>query len=146
MIKKKQNFSFKRPYVLVPMCVDFLHHGHINILVKAKKLGSVIVGLMSDDRILFYKKKKPIIKYENRKKMLQHIDCVDLIIKLKSFDYSKIVEKYKIEFLVHGDDWKKGPQKPIREKSINIMKNWKGKVIDVPYTKSISSSLIKKKF
>jgi len=78
--------------------------------------------------------------------MLQHIDCVDLIIKLKSFDYSKIVEKYKIEFLVHGDDWKKGPQKPIREKSINIMKNWKGKVIDVPYTKSISSSLIKKKF
>jgi len=53
MIKKKQNFSFKRPYVLVPMCVDFLHHGHINILVKAKKLGSVIVGLMSDDRILF---------------------------------------------------------------------------------------------
>ena len=145
MIKKNKNFSFKRPYVLVPLCVDFLHHGHINILLKAKKLGSVIVALMTDEAILSYKKKKPLIEYKNRKKMIKHIDCVSLVIRLNKLDYNGIAKKYKVEFLVHGDDWQKGPQKLARLKVIETMNKWKGKVIDVPYTKKISSSYIKKK-
>ena len=59
-MKKKRNiFPFKRPYVYVPMCIDYLHHGHINILMKAKKFGKVIVGLMDDKSIFSYKKKNP---------------------------------------------------------------------------------------
>ena len=58
MIKKIKYFKFKRPYVLVPMSLDFLHHGHINILAKSKKLGNIIVALSTDDGILSYKKKK----------------------------------------------------------------------------------------
>ena len=58
MIKKIKHFKFKRPYVLVPMCLDFLHHGHINILKKSKKLGNIIIALSTDDGILDYKKKK----------------------------------------------------------------------------------------
>ena len=145
MIKKNKNISFKRPYVLVPLCVDFLHHGHINILLKAKKLGSVIVALMTDEGILSYKKKKPFIEYKNRKKMIEQINCVSLVVKLKNLEFESIAKKYKVEFLVHGDDWKKGPQKLARLKIIETMNKWKGKVIDVTYTKKISSSYIKKK-
>ena len=43
------------------MCGDFFHHGHINILIKANKLGNVIVGLMTDKGIKSYKIKKPFI-------------------------------------------------------------------------------------
>ncbi|MDB9795960.1 adenylyltransferase/cytidyltransferase family protein [Pelagibacteraceae bacterium] len=145
MIKKNKNISLKRPYVLVPLCIDFLHHGHLNVLIKAKKLGSVIVALMSDEGILSYKKKKPYIKYKNRKKIIQHIDCVSLVVKLNKLDFASIAKKYKVEFLVHGDDWKKGPQKLARLAIIETMNKWKGKVIDIPYTKEISSSYIKNK-
>ncbi|MDA7606169.1 adenylyltransferase/cytidyltransferase family protein [Pelagibacteraceae bacterium] len=145
MIKKNKNISLKRPYVLVPLCIDFLHHGHLNVLIKAKKLGSVIVALMSDEGILSYKKKKPYIKYKDRKKIIQHIDCVSLVVKLNKLDFANIAKKYKVEFLVHGDDWKKGPQKLARLKIIETMNKWKGKVIDIPYTKEISSSYIKNK-
>ena len=41
MLKKRNIFKFKRPYVFVPMCIDIFHHGHINLLVKSKKLGNV---------------------------------------------------------------------------------------------------------
>ena len=46
----------KKILVFVPMAVDLFHHGHINILVKAKKYGTVIVGLMTDNGIKKYKK------------------------------------------------------------------------------------------
>ena len=56
---KKSNKST----VFVPMAADIIHHGHINILKKAKKMGFVIVGLMTDSGIATYKRKKPIFNY-----------------------------------------------------------------------------------
>ena len=43
--------KIRRPLVFVPMAADLIHHGHINILLKAKKYGTVIVGLMTDKGI-----------------------------------------------------------------------------------------------
>ena len=57
----------------------------------------------------------------------------------------QFTKKYKFDYVVHGDDWKKGPQAEGRNKLITIMKSWKGKVLDVPYTKGISSTKIKAK-
>ena len=57
MKKKRKILKLPRPYVFVPLSADGLHHGHINILLKAKKLGTVIVGLMTDKGIKSYKKK-----------------------------------------------------------------------------------------
>ncbi len=47
--------------------------------------------------------------------------------------------------MVHGDDWKTGVQKNIREKVIKTLEGWDGKLIEVPYTEGISSSEIKSK-
>ena len=57
MRDKKNFFQIKRPYVFVPMCLDFLHHGHINILNEASKYGNIILGLVTDEAIKSYKKK-----------------------------------------------------------------------------------------
>ncbi len=144
-MKKKRNiFPFKRPYVYVPMCVDYLHHGHINILKKAKKFGKVIVGLMTDKAIKSYKKRKPIIKFQDRKKIVESLKIVDFVIPLKALNYPGEAIKYQLDYFVHGTDWKKGPQSENRKKLIKTMKKWNGKVIEVPYTKGISSSKIKK--
>ena len=143
-MSNKRLFQFPRPIVFVPMAIDFFHHGHINILVKAKKYGNVIVGLMTDDGIKSYKGKKPIISFKNRLKILNHINLVSYVLPLPGLKYVNFAKKFKFDFFVHGGDWKKNIQSDQRKKLIRIMKIWGGKVIDIPYTKNISSSKIKK--
>ncbi len=127
------------------MCADFIHHGHINILKKSKKLGNTIVGLMTDAGIASYKKRKPIINYKNRKKILESIKFVDFIIPCKGIEYVKLAKKYKFDYFVHGSDWKKGVQSSERNILKKVVKKWNGKVIDIPYTKGISSTNLKNK-
>jgi phosphoenolpyruvate phosphomutase len=143
-MSNKRFFQFPRPYVFVPMAIDFLHHGHINILIKAKKYGNVIVGLMTDNGIKSYKGRKPIISFKNRLKILNHINMISYILPLPGLKYAHIAKKFKFDFFVHGSDWKTNVQSDERKKLKIIMKNWGGKVIDIPYTANISSSKIKK--
>jgi cytidyltransferase-like protein len=140
---KKRTKKIKKKSAFVTMCADGFHHGHINILEKAKKYGKVIVGLMTDSAILTYKKKKPVIKFKHRKKILSYINVISKIIPVKSLNFVEVAKKYKFDYWVHGDDWKKGVQAKERIKLIKQMKKWDGKVIDVPYTKGISSSILK---
>ena len=137
--------NLSRPFVFVPMAADLFHYGHINILLRAKKYGTVIVGLMTDSGIKSYKKKKPLIKYSNRKKILMQIKCIDKIIPLNGLQYLQYSKFYKFEYFVHGSDWKKNVQSNVRLKLKKIMKKWNGKVLEFPYTKGISSSKLKKK-
>ena len=88
------------------MCADGFHHGHINILEKAKKYGNITVGLMTDSAIASYKKKKPIIKFKNRKNTIL-CKFHKKIIPVKSLNFVTIAKKYKFDYWVHGDDWKR---------------------------------------
>jgi phosphoenolpyruvate phosphomutase / 2-hydroxyethylphosphonate cytidylyltransferase len=135
--------KIQRPLVFVPMAADIFHHGHINILLKAKKYGNVVVGLMTDAGIKSYKKKKPIIAYKNRIKIIEQLKCVKIVLPLNGLKYLEYAEYYKFEYFVHGDDWKKNVQSQHRKKLILLMKKWGGKVLEFPYTKNISSSKIK---
>ena len=141
MIKK---LTKPEPTVFVPMSADLIHHGHINILKKAKKLGRVIVGLMTDKGILSYKKKYPLLKYSERKIVVESIKYVDEIIPIPGLKYVEYAKKYKFNYFVHGDDWKSGVQSEQRKKLHSLMKSWDGKVVDIVYTKGVSSSKLKK--
>lgn len=143
-MSKSRKINLKRPHVFVPMSADIMHHGHINILKKSKKYGNVIVGLMTDKGIKSYKKKLPLIPYKQRKVLLESLRYVDLIIPIPGLKYVEFAKKYKFNFFIHGDDWKKGPQSYQRKLLKIEMKKWNGKVIDIKYTKGISSSKIKK--
>ncbi len=127
------------------MSADFLHHGHINLLQKAKKYGNIIIGLMTDAGIKSYKKKSPYFTYKLRKKVLKEIKCIKKIIPLNGLEYAKTARKYQLDFFVHGDDWKKGPQSKERDILIKTMKKWNGRVLEFKYTPNVSSSKIKKK-
>ncbi len=137
--------NIKKPIVFVPMSADLFHHGHINILLKAKRYGSVVVGLMTDLGIKSYKKRKPLIKFKNRKQILDQLKCVDKTIPINGLQYVKYAKYYKFEYFVHGDDWRKNVQSKERLALIKIMKQWKGRVLEFKYTQDISSSKIKKK-
>ena len=134
----------KRKKIYVGLSADILHEVHINILKKAESLGHVTVGLLTDEAITTYKKLPPLT-FHQREIVLKNIKMVDKVVPQTTLDYRPNLIKYKPDFVVHGDDWKSGIQKETRKQVITTLKKWSGKLIEVPYTKNISSSLIKKK-
>ena len=134
----------KKKIAYVPLAVDILHEGHINIIKTAKKFGNVIVGLLTDKAIAEYKD-LTLLNYNERKTLVKNLSYVHKVVTQDSFDYKKILNQIKPDYFVHGDDWKFDYRKNIRKNVIKILKKWNGKLIEPKYTKNISSSLIKKK-
>jgi phosphoenolpyruvate phosphomutase len=127
--------------VYVGMSADLIHHGHINIIREASKYGSVMIGLLSDDAIETYKR-KPIVNFEDRMKMVNGLKHVDMVVEQDTLDYTKNLKQYKPKYVVHGDDWKIGVQQKTRELVINTLKEWGGELIEIPYTDNISTTSI----
>jgi phosphoenolpyruvate phosphomutase / 2-hydroxyethylphosphonate cytidylyltransferase len=130
--------------VYVGLSADIIHEGHINILKIANKYGNVIVGLLTDEAISSYKN-IPHLDFKRRKIIVQNIRYVKKVIPQKTLDYVENLNLIKPDFVVHGDDWKKGVQKKTRERVIKTLKRWSGKLIEPRYTKNISSTIIKNK-
>lgn len=127
--------------VYVGMAADFLHEGHINIIRKASKYGEVTVGLLTDKAITSYKR-LPLTTWEQRKTVVENIKGVSRVVPQHTLDYVENLQKYKPDFLVHGDDWKSGIQRETRRRVIEALKEWGGKLVEPPYTKGISSTIL----
>lgn len=85
---------------------DLLHYGHIRILKRAKELGDYLVVALSTDEFNAIKGKKAYHSYETRKKMLEAIRYVDLVIPENNWEQKlQDVKDYKIDVVVMGDDW-----------------------------------------
>jgi phosphoenolpyruvate mutase len=127
--------------VYVGMSADMVHPGHLNLLAQAKKLGSVTVGLLTDEAIASYKR-VPFMTYEQRKLVIESIKGVDNVVAQETLDYVPNLNKIRPQFVVHGDDWKKGVQQKTRQRVIDTLKEWGGELVEVPYTEGISSTAI----
>jgi len=138
----KKNKKITKVYVA--FSADILHVGHINILKTASKLGNVIVGLLTDEAIASYKT-VPYLDYDKRKLIIQNIKYVYKVIPQKTLDYTANLKLLKPNYVVHGDDWKKGVQKKTRDRVIKTLKKWSGKLVEPKFTENISSSIIKDK-
>lgn len=133
----------KKKIVYLGLSADVLHHGHINIIQKAKKYGELTVGLLTDKAII-EKKKIPVLTWEQRCKILININGVSKVIPQHEWDYSTNIKKLRPNFFIHGDDWKstKSYDFSLRKKIIKTLKKVNCKMIEIPHTKNISSSLI----
>lgn len=127
--------------VYVAMSVDLVHPGHLNIINHAKRLGDVTIGLLTDKAISSYKK-PPLMDYKDRYKIVSSLKGVVNVVSQNTLDYEINLKKLKPDFVIHGDDWRKGPQRNIRKKVIEVLKKWNGRLIEVPYSKGYSSNKI----
>jgi phosphoenolpyruvate mutase len=125
--------------VYVGMSADLIHPGHLNVIKKASKLGRVVVGLLTDEAIASYKR-IPFMDYHQRKEVLESIIGVDEVVPQKTLDYVPNLLQIKPDYVVHGDDWQQGVQSKTREKVISTLALWGGELIEVPYTRGISST------
>ena len=114
---------------------DLLHYGHINLLRRAKALGDyLIVALSTDEFNLNSKNKVCYFDYEKRKKMLEAIRYVDLVIPEENWEQKMTdVDLYHVDTFVMGDDW---------EGKFDFLKE-KCEVVYLPRTKEISTTKIK---
>ena len=85
---------------------DLLHYGHIRLLKRAKALGDYLVVALSTDEFNASKGKRAYHDYETRKKMLESIRYVDLVIPEQNWEQKVLdVKKYEIDTVVMGSDW-----------------------------------------
>jgi phosphoenolpyruvate phosphomutase len=129
--------------VYVGMCADLIHNEHINVIKKASELGDeVIIGLLTDEAIATYKK-IPFLSFEQRKTIVENIKGVSRVVPQKTLDYTENLRMLKPDFVVHSEDWKTGVQKQTRDKVIEVLKEWNGKLYETPYVVGASSTALK---
>ena len=125
--------------VYLGMIGDIMHPGLINIINEGAKYGDVMIGLFTDKAIATHKR-LPYLTYEQRKNVIENIKGVSTIVPQDDWSYVTNLEKYKPDYIIHGDDWLYGSEKYIRDEVFKVMEKQGGKVIEIPYTKGITSS------
>ena len=122
---------------------DMFHIGHLNILRRAKeKCDYLIVGVSTDELVMEYKNKTPIIPFEERAEIVRSIDCVDRVIAQENRDKYAAWRELKFDVMFVGDDWK---GKPLFMKVEEEFKKVGVDVVYFPYTKDTSSTILREK-
>ena len=120
----------------VYMCfaTDVLHAGHFAILEKARRLGKLIIGVLSDEAIASYKR-FPLVNEADRMAMFRNVVGIYRVVEQKTLSYKANLEKYHPDIVVHGDDWLVGIQKPIRDEVVSTLASYGGRLVEYPYSR-----------
>lgn len=118
----------------VYMCfsTDIIHGGHIAIIKKAKRLGRLMIGVLSDEAVASYKR-MPLVPSSERKAMFENVAGVCKVVSQDALSYKENLERYKPSIVVHGDDWVRGFQRPIRDEVTSMLASYGGRLVEYPY-------------
>lgn len=125
--------------VYIAMSADIIHNGHINIINEGAKLGDVIIGVLTDEAIAAYKR-LPLLDYNTRVTILSNIKGVVKTVKQETLSYAKNITELKPDYVVHGDDWQSGVQSNVRREVIELLEEYGGKLVEIPYTGGVSAT------
>lgn len=130
----------------VYMCfsTDMIHSGHIAIIRKAEKLGKLIIGVLSDEAVVSYKR-FPLLPFEERKTMFENIAGVYRVVEQRTLSYKENLEKLKPTYVVHGDDWVNGIQKPIRDEVCSVLASYGGQLVEYPYSRDRKYEILERR-
>lgn len=122
---------------------DMFHIGHLNIIKRAKEQCEyLIVGVSTDELVESYKKKTPVICFEDRCEIVSAIKYVDRVVPQTSMNKMEAYEELKFDALFHGNDWQGSDMyNHIVEEfsSIGV------EVVFLPHTEGISSTHLKER-
>ena len=122
---------------------DMFHVGHLNLLKNAKeRCDYLVVGVNSDELVINYKHKKPVVPIEERVQIVEAIRYVDQVIVTDTLDKKAAWDKIAYSRLFIGDDWKGSDR---WNKTEEEMKKYGVEVVYLPYTKTTNSTLLREK-
>ena len=117
---------------------DLFHIGHLNILRESKKrCGYLIVGVSTDEVVIKYKSKKPIIPFNERIAIVESIKYVDKVVAQTTMDKMEVWKNLKFDALFHGDDWKGSS---LYDKYVKEFSNIGVDIVFLPHTEGTSST------
>ncbi|WP_457636373.1 D-glycero-beta-D-manno-heptose 1-phosphate adenylyltransferase [Persephonella sp.] len=120
-------------------CFDIIHAGHVDYLEKAKSLGDVlIVGLNSDESVRRIKgKDRPVNIQEHRKRVLEALKPVDLVVIFDEDTPEKLIKQIKPDVLVKGGDW--SVENIV---GADFVRSYGGEVVTIDFVYDISTTKI----
>ena len=122
---------------------DMFHIGHLNILRRAKdQCDFLIVGVSTDENVMLYKHKKPVIPFEQRMAIVEAIRYVDQVVPQENMDKFAAWQRLHFDVMFHGSDWKGSQMFNETEKKLNSVGC---DVIYLPHTEGISSTILTNK-
>ena len=122
---------------------DMFHIGHLNILKRAKEqCDYLIVGVSTDELMMEYKHKSPIVGFEERIAIVSAIRYVDQVVPQTSMDKLQAWEKLHYDVLFHGSDWE---NTQMYNKVSEDLSRVGVRVVFFPYTHGISSTMLAEK-
>ena len=119
----------------VYMCfsTDLIHSGHIAIIRRARRLGKLIIGVLSDEAVSSFKR-FPLVPCAERMRLLENISGVSRVVEQKTLSYRENIQALKPDIVVHGDDWCAGFQVPVREEVVSLLAEYGGRLVEFPYS------------
>jgi glycerol-3-phosphate cytidylyltransferase len=121
---------------------DMFHIGHLNILVRSKEqCEHLIVGVSTDELVDEYKKKSPVIPFEERIAIVKALRCVDEAVAQTTMEKMQAWEKLHFDALFHGSDWKGSD---MYNKLIKELAEVGVDVVFLPHTEGVSSTTLYK--
>lgn len=130
--------------VYVSLIGDLLHAGHVRILKEAAKFGEVTVGLWTE-KAAGEVNDVPYLDYATRKEVIENLSMVKEIIPQETASYRTNLELLKPDIVVHGDNWRTNYLKKYRDEVLELLPQWGGQLIELPYSMEISRANIKER-
>ncbi len=121
--------------VYLCMSTDAIHGGHIKMIENAASLGRLTVGVLADRQVASFKR-YPLLSCEERMRVIGSIKGVDRVVVQETLSYRDVLDKYRPDYVVHGDDWVTGFQKPIRDELLSLLAQYGGELVEFPYSQS----------
>jgi len=125
----------ERKRVFMCMSTDVLHGGHIEIIRRAAELGELTIGVLTDEVVAAYKR-YPLLTCEERMKIAAGVKGVSAVIRQEDISYREPLRRLRPDYVVHGDDWRTGVQKPVREECIALLAEYGGELVEFPYAQN----------
>ncbi len=121
--------------VYLCMSTDAIHGGHIRIIERAAALGRLTVGVLADNMVASFKR-FPLLSCGERMRVISSIRGVDRVIVQQTLSYRDVLNELRPDYVVHGDDWVDGFQRPIRDELIELLGEYGGELVEFPYSRS----------
>lgn len=121
------------PIVYTCFCTDIIHEGHLNLIEVAKEYGDVVVGVLCDSEMVKYNR-FPLKSTSERVKLVEEIPDVKKAIIQKKIMYDDVVKEIRPDYIIHGDNWADESMKVIKKNILNVLDEYGGELIEVPYT------------
>lgn len=110
-------------------CTEVIHEGHLNIIREAQRYGKVIVGALSDRALIRYNR-FPTISQEERVRLYRSLEGVNNVVIQDDMLYEDVLSLIRPDYVIHGDNWRTGPESAIRTQVKQRLEAMGGALID----------------